>query len=566
MDLELLIIICVALALVFAVFIRGLIWEKRKHRELIQSLRESFGKEKNTDGGKIPARYWNLGRYLEKHKGDFCIDNITWNDLEMDRVFQKINYTHSSCGEEYLYYRLRCPDLREGEHKLIQSEEETIAFLSQDEEARIALEDAYCRIGYTGKFSLYQYLDFLDNLGERNNLKHFVPYLFYAAGTAACFFVPAVGFTILIVTMIYMLFASLKEKSANEPYLVSFSFITRLLRHASVLKEISHKSKGLSEIEELLRERLKATSKLLRHPFFTKNDSGGNPFEIIVEYIKMITHFDLVSFNNMLRDTRSHEAEIDEVYTVMGYLEYLLAISHIRAGIPGTCVPVHLDYGKGIDARNIHHPLVAGAVPCSVTENKPLLVTGSNASGKSTFLREMGICVLLSQALNTTFADEYRGEYFRIYSSMALTDDLEAGDSYYMAEIRALKRIINANKDDDKTRIFCLVDEVLRGTNTVERVAASTQVLKYFSDNNAMCVAATHDIELTYLLDNVFHNFHFDEEVSEGDISFSYKLKEGRATSRNAIKLLELMGYDKEIVDRAQSRAQRFLDSGDWQL
>ena len=145
---------------------------------------------------------------------------------------------------------------------------------------------------------------------------------------------------------------------------------------------------------------------------------------------------------------------------------------------------------------------------------------------------------------------------------MALRDNLESGESYYIVEIKSLKRIIDAGNNDVK--ILCFVDEVLRGTNTVERIAASTQILKSFAGNNTVCFAATHDIELTSLLEQEYDNYHFEEEVRDGDVFFNYELKEGKARTRNAIKLLSVMGYDKNIIDKAENMAENFIKDGVW--
>ena len=110
------------------------------------------------------------------------------------------------------------------------------------------------------------------------------------------------------------------------------------------------------------------------------------------------------------------------------------------------------------------------------------------------------------------------------------------------------------------------MDEVLRGTNTVERIAAATQILVSLSDKRFLCFAATHDIELTHLLEQCYTNYHFEENICQGDISFSYQLKTGRAVSRNAINLLEIMGYDSNIIDRAKGMADRFVREGEWVL
>jgi len=111
---------------------------------------------------------------------------------------------------------------------------------------------------------------------------------------------------------------------------------------------------------------------------------------------------------------------------------------------------------------------------------------------------------------------------------------------------------------------LCFVDEVLRGTNTVERIAASTQVLKSLAGNNMCCFAATHDIELTSLLNDYYDNYHFEEEIRDGDIFFNYTLLDGKATTRNAIMLLEIMGYSPSIIEQARQQAEHFVASGIW--
>ena len=135
---------------------------------------------------------------------------------------------------------------------------------------------------------------------------------------------------------------------------------------------------------------------------------------------------------------------------------------------------------------------------------------------------------------------------------MALRDDLNAQNSYYIVEIKSLKRILDAVDKDDKRPVLCFVDEVLRGTNTVERIAASSEILKSLRYKNVLVFAATHDIELTYLLEKYYDNYHFQEEVT--------------AVTRNAIKLLGVIGYNKNIIDAAESQAGYFIRSGSWKV
>ena len=136
-------------------------------------------------------------------------------------------------------------------------------------------------------------------------------------------------------------------------------------------------------------------------------------------------------------------------------------------------------------------------------------------------------------------------------------------ESYYIVEIRSLKRILDAAQTGTAP-VLSFVDEVLRGTNTVERIAAATQILIHLSESGVLCFTATHDIEMTELLKNFYDNYHFEEVIRDGDISFPYELLPGRAGTRNAIRLLDLMGYDREITKRAAAQAEDFLQTGKW--
>ena len=154
---------------------------------------------------------------------------------------------------------------------------------------------------------------------------------------------------------------------------------------------------------------------------------------------------------------------------------------------------------------------------------------------------------------------------FRIFSSMSLQDSIVKGESYYMAEIRAMKRILDAVGSQDELPVMCFVDEILKGTNTIERVAAGAQILKNLSSSNCLLFAATHDIELTYMLEKYMDNYNFSEKADDSGISFDYILRRGRAESRDAIKLLEMMGYDEHITKDAFNSAETYVNTGNWE-
>lgn len=118
----------------------------------------------------------------------------------------------------------------------------------------------------------------------------------------------------------------------------------------------------------------------------------------------------------------------------------------------------------------------------------------------------------------------------------------------------------------DGVRIVCFIDEILKGTNTIERVAASSSVLKYLNSKNCIVITASHDIELTEIMRNLYDNYHFKEEITDEGVVFDYKLLNGHATTKNAIHLLKFMGYDKEIVDDASELSEEYISTRKWNV
>jgi len=292
----------------------------------------------------------------------------------------------------------------------------------------------------------------------------------------------------------------------------------------------------------------------------------GSLSEMVLDYVRMLTHIDLIKFNHMLKKLDSHEDKVYELMETLGYIEACICVASFRKQLEYWSKPALSSHGTNMSVTEVFHPLIKEPVVNSITTSKHVLVTGSNASGKSTFLKTIAINALLSQTIYTSTSKEYNAPFYRIYSSMALRDDLNAQNSYYIVEIKSLKRILDAVDKDDKRPVLCFVDEVLRGTNTVERIAASSEILKSLRYKNVLVFAATHDIELTYLLEKYYDNYHFQEEVTDDDVKFNYRLFTGPAVTRNAIKLLGVIGYNKNIIDAAESQAGYFIRSGSWKV
>ena len=285
---------------------------------------------------------------------------------------------------------------------------------------------------------------------------------------------------------------------------------------------------------------------------------------MILDYMCILFHIDLIKFGLMLKELRGKEEEVDRMITAIGSIDAQISIASWRESLPVYCEPVLT--GTSFEAEGLIHPLLNDPVPNDMKTERPVLLTGSNASGKSTFLKAAALAALLSQSVHTAPARLYKNTCCRIYTSMALRDDIRTGESYFIVEIRSLKRILEAASDDSGIPVLCCVDEVLRGTNTIERISASAQILLQLSSLPIQVFAATHDIELTGLLKEIYENYHFSETIKGDDVTFSYQLQEGPADTRNAIRLLRTLGYDDAIADQAEERAVRFTKTGHWEL
>lgn len=555
--------------LLLAVFvyamIRGSVEEKRNKKRYRENLKKNYGQFPQRE---YETEQWeNITRYFAHKQDEYYLDDITWDDLDMDSIYQLMDHTQSSSGAEYLYAMLRTPKQTKEDFGALETD---ITYLMAQEEERLNLQMLLHELGSTGRFSLYDYIDYLDSLGKKNNLKHYLGIIALAVSVVLIFVSASVGVMLLICVACYNIATYLKEKGQVQPYVTSFSYIMRLLDCTEgILKQ---NMTGMSEYKQELQVTQKAFrdfKKKSKMAFQMNGGATGNPMEICMDYVKMLLHIDLISFNNTLNLVQDKKEQILQMCEKVGYLDAVISIGAFRKSLAYYCVPQFEDVNQetSFTVTEGYHPAIVGAVANSFSQKKGMLITGSNASGKSTFLKMTAINAVLAQTIGTCAAKEYRAPLFQIYSSMSLRDNLSGGESYYIVEIKALKRIMDVAEQLHQRQVnplLCFVDEVLRGTNTVERIAASTQVLKRLAQKNIYCFAATHDIELTHLLERDYGNYHFEEEVKDGDVLFSYHLLEGRAHTRNAIKLLQVIGFSKDIIQEADDMAQQFLTTGEW--
>ncbi len=201
-----------------------------------------------------------------------------------------------------------------------------------------------------------------------------------------------------------------------------------------------------------------------------------------------------------------------------------------------------------VTAKSLRHPLIS---PENVVANDAdftggtTIITGSNMSGKTTFLRTLGTNLVLAYAGAPVLAESLTADYMKIFTSMRVTDDISGGISTFYAEILRIKTMVEYKKEGKP--MLCLIDEIFKGTNSADRIVGATQVIKKLSDGHAMTVVSTHDFELCDLKNDKGEgaaNYHFEEYYEGDELRFDYLKKDGRCTTTNAMAILKMAGLN----------------------
>lgn len=244
---------------------------------------------------------------------------------------------------------------------------------------------------------------------------------------------------------------------------------------------------------------------------------------------------------------------------VLGQIEMASSLAQFAALHPEYTFPLICKEGEEsptIIAEDIGHPLIPASK--RVVNDFTLdglgsitLITGSNMSGKSTFLRTLGINVCLAQAGGPVCARSFSAPLMRIYCSLRIKDDLEMGLSYFYAEVKRLKQILDAAADQSSPPVLFLIDEIFKGTNNRERIIGSTAYLRALVNSHGLGLVTTHDLELTGLSteNRKISNYYFQESIGGGHLVFDYRLHKGFCSATNALRIMALEGLPVQQYD-----------------
>ncbi|MDR2940716.1 MAG: DNA mismatch repair protein MutS [Clostridiales bacterium] len=329
------------------------------------------------------------------------------------------------------------------------------------------------------------------------------------------------------------------------------------------LKGISHYSMKLSGYKELFKliqqsnfesEKLKSIQETLFQgisAFDAFNDlekiaqkisARGNALVYLV--LNVLLLWDYECCTNMESWKGKYSKYIRAWFDTVSEIETLISFSVLSHVLNETSYPTIDNTKMDIEGSSLGHPLINNEKRISNSfsmKDQILIVSGSNMSGKTTFLRTIGINLVLAYNGSVICGAAFKAPVLDIISSMRVSDDLGEGISTFYAELLKIKRIVNHSKDT-KEMIF-LIDEIFRGTNSEDRLYGARTVLQDLNHREAIGLITTHDLEICNLdTDKRIINYHFKEGYQNGKIIFDYKLKEGVSKTTNGKQLMKMVG------------------------
>lgn len=347
----------------------------------------------------------------------------------------------------------------------------------------------------------------------------------------------------------------------------------QLMAYSQVLRLISQRtfsSKLGKEMQEKLAEALPSFSELEK--ILSGYDRRGNFLGLFFTDSFLLSDFFLV--RRFLKWKNNYMAQMEEWVEIVSELDAMVSMADFRYNHPEAKDARLLDasetqlqagqksesYGQPVvfEAKNLYHPFLgAKAVKNDfcIDDGNYYIVTGANMAGKSTFLRSLGINYILAMAGMPVFADTLRISRFRLFSSMRTSDDLTHGISYFNAELLRLEQLVQFCKGDS-LRTLIILDEILKGTNSVDKLNGSRLFLESIAHLPVSGVIATHDLELSKMENGSeqgrrFHNYCFEIDLGL-DVTYTYKIQRGVAKNQNATFLLKKLIEQNLHIDKVE--------------
>ena len=519
---------------------------KITQKKKIEALRKQWGQAKN---GEFNFNYISIYTDLNKENSFHQLSAQTKNDIDFDDLFCLVDRTNSNVGQQFLFDALSKPTNDTAALKLIN---EQAHLFTDNEQKRIQVQQLLASLGTKDAYFIATLLN--ENLpGKPTWYKWVFPYMILMLLMILLSPWHHSFILWLLIPLALNVFLHYQNRNDTKRFNKSFPQLNVLLRICKKLSliELPFVNDTLKKSMRNLKS-MQLKSSLLSFDESTFKDELTQAFLYLFELIKAFFLVEFFTFYSLLKELKKNQPDILNLFKYVGSIDMALSIASLRAGHLQTCEPVFLPAEKKLSSTNLYHPLIMDCVVNDISvDSKSILITGSNMSGKTTFLRTVALNSILAQTTYTCFAEAFSSPIFKIHSSVRIDDNLLDGKSYYFEEVTVMASLINEVKQGYQN--LFILDEVFKGTNTIERIASAKAILSFLNKNNNLVFVSTHDVELSALLADEYVLYHFAEIIKNNQFHFDHKLKTGPLKTSNAIRILEMYNYPAEIIEEAQN-------------
>lgn len=548
------------LILLFAFLLLNNYKKQSVAKKKLAEIKESWGKPIFTQ-----RSFKLIAGYLDAYPVENNISPETSSDLDLEGVFSFIDRTNSKLGQQYLYKKLH---YLENDESYFVNLEEKIHKLNKDQDLR---EQTQFQLSVLNHNNAY-YLPQLFSRKHKSIFSRFTEsyiklsaILVITLAILLIFVLNQFYFLLLLAMLITNMVIHFRSKGTILSYTNSLTQLLSLIKVSQWLEE-----KGLLEKDDNIKislynvSKLKSSLKLVN----VQSKAAHDPTDFIYlfsEWINMLLLIEPLVFLTSITKVNKYLNDVKIVFDCVAETDMAISIQSLRDCLPYYCKPDFIERNGKMIVKDLFHPLIENCVANSIESNNSqgALITGSNMSGKTTFIRAIAVNTLLAQTIHTSCTKVYQAPYLKIFTSINMTDDLSGNKSYFQAEALSVLNILNRCSAKEPVKSLVIIDEIFRGTNTIERIAAAKAVLSYLIENKNFVFVSTHDLELATLLGNGYAVYSFEELAGDNRLIFDYKIKDGLLQNKNGIAVLQGLGFPQTIIDDAYHVGKQLRDKYD---
>ncbi|HEX7369814.1 MAG TPA: hypothetical protein VF284_05945 [Rhodanobacteraceae bacterium] len=516
-------------------------------RKALATLRARWGRP-GDKLGYLANRYFKLVRHQAPSK---WVDDKTWDDLEFPEIFARIDATVTPLGSQVLYARMRqYVDVPEA----LAERYAEYAELANDTTLREQIQARLWKLEYDGHAELAELL-----FGDRTEApSHRFRIWAWSAASVAMLVLLALqvipGWT-WVAWLVANAVILIRVHDRQHREIDAMKRCIALIEVADKLAALQRKYPSQSHLTRLHDDTPARTAVRKSLFWLSVLRWASNPAlfvpPIIVGILNLLFLLELSVHAGTIERFFRIRQRLSATFELVGGIDAAIATASFLQQHPNHCKPA-LTEDRLLSITEGRHPLLPQGIPNSIQlDGRSVLVTGSNMAGKTTFIKMLASNALLAQTLGFCLATAATIPDSTVMASIHGAHSVASGKSHYFAEIEAIDGFIRSAAGD-RIRILA-IDEPFSGTNTIERIAVARAILEALG-SRAIVLVTTHDVELQAMLGGQYALFHFQENP-DMDGYFDYTLRAGPATERNAIRLLDRLGFPKEITANAMAYA-----------